>query len=441
MADKAITGDRNKQAQELAADILVLSRNQLLVELRYLDRALANLRFSPNEQVTFMTDGRNILYSPWFVISMYQNEQNAVPRNILHSLLHCVFRHSFISPETDKNAWNLACDIAVENTINEINQPVTDCRRKTAQAGMTELIKADLPAMTAERIYRWLKDHKITDAELTESRVPFVGDDHSIWYGTGYSSNAAEMEIDLEELWKEISKRMETELEVIMGEENALTQNLKDINRARHDYTEFLKHFGVHGEIMKLSDEEFDQNYYTYGLELYGNIPLIEPLEYREQNKIRDFVIAIDTSGSVRGEIVQKFIQHTHDILARQENFAAKVNMYIIQCDDRIRDVACIEDKEGFDGYLNNMEIKGLGETDFRPVFAYVDELIKQKKLPDLRGLIYFTDGKGTFPAEKPGYDTAFIIHDDGFSDVWTPEWAMKLYIAEDSIIDDRFGR
>ena len=192
---------------------------------------------------------------------------------------------------------------------------------------------------------------------------------------------------------------------------------------------------------MKLSDEEFDQNYYTYGLELYGNIPLIEPLEYREQNKIRDFVIAIDTSGSVRGEIVQKFIQHTHDILARQENFAAKVNMYIIQCDDRIRDVACIEDKEGFDDYLKNMEIKGLGETDFRPVFAYVDELIKQKKLPDLRGLIYFTDGKGTFPAEKPEYDTAFIIHDDGFSDVWTPEWAMKLYIAEDSIIDDRFGR
>ena len=87
------------------------------------------------------------------------------------------------------------------------------------------------------------------------------------------------------------------------------------------------------------------------------------------------------------------------------------------------------------------MEIKGLGETDFRPVFAYVDELVAQKKLTDLRGLIYFTDGRGTFPNNKPEYDTAFIIHDDGLSDVWIPEWAMKLFLAEEDILNERFGK
>ncbi|MBQ0146647.1 MAG: metallopeptidase [Lachnospiraceae bacterium] len=441
MAEGNKTGNQLEQAQEIATDILVLSRNQLLVNLRFLDRAIAGIRFVSDLEVTFAADGRNIYYSPWFVLNLYQTEQTVVCRNMLHSILHCVFRHPFVGKEIEKNAWNLACDIAVEAVINELNLPVLSCRRAGAQKALTEVIKEDIPVMTAERIYHWLLEKKPEDREMIESRVPFTGDDHSAWYGSGASGRAVDMDVDLEKLWEDISRRMETELEVVLGEENALTQSLRDINRTRHDYTEFLKHFGVHGEIMKLSDEEFDNNYYTYGLELYGNIPLIEPLEYRDQNKIRDFVIAIDTSGSVEGEVVQKFVQHTHDILAKQENFYTKVNMYIIQCDDRIRDAVCITDKDDFDNYIRDMEIKGLGETDFRPVFEYVDELIAERKLTDLRGLLYFTDGKGIFPGEKPDYDVAFIIHDDGLSDVWTPDWAMKLYLAEDDILDDRFGR
>ena len=34
-----------------------------------------------------------------------------------------------------------------------------------------------------------------------------------------------------------------------------------------------------------------------YGMELYGNMPLVEPLEYKETDRVREFVIAIDTSG------------------------------------------------------------------------------------------------------------------------------------------------
>lgn len=433
-------GNRELAARELAEEILCLSRNQLLVNLRYLDRAIASLKFAMNSQATFCTDGIKLYYSPWFVINLYQTEPACVARNYLHALFHCILRHNFVGKDIIRPAWDLACDVTVENAINELQRPMLSCRRATVQTSLIETIRADLPVLTAERVYRWLLDHGISDSELNEARIPYVGDDHAIWYQIGFPENASEMEVDLSKLWEEISRRMETELEVVMGEKDALTQNLRDLNRARYDYTEFLKHFGVHGEVMRLSDEEFDNNYYTYGMELYGNIPLIEPLEYQDQNKIRDFVIAIDTSGSVQGDVVQKFVQHTHDILARQENFYTKVNLYILQCDDRIQDVAYITDQDEFDTYLKQMEIKGLGETDFRPVFAYVEELLSQGKLPDLRGVLYFTDGKGIFPDAAPGYDTAFIIHDDGFSDVWTPEWAMKLYLSRDDILDDRFG-
>ena len=91
-------------------------------------------------------------------------------------------------------------------------------------------------------------------------------------------------------------------------------QNLREVNRERYDYTSFLKKFAVMGEVMKINDDEFDYIYYTYGLKLYENMPLIEPLEYKDVKRIREFVIAIDTSGSGRGRdgaaLPQQDLQH-----------------------------------------------------------------------------------------------------------------------------------
>jgi uncharacterized protein with von Willebrand factor type A (vWA) domain len=263
----------------------------------------------------------------------------------------------------------------------------------------------------------------------------FAGDQHDLWYGAPAGDQVITGEIDLEELWKDISKRMQTELELFANDEGALTQNLRHINRVRYNYTEFLRRFGIRSETMRLSEEDFDNNYYTYGLDLYGDIPLIEPLEYRDHRKIRDFVIAIDTSGSVKGEVVQKFVQHTHDILSAQDSFDTETNLYIIQCDDKIRDVTLIRSADDFKRYFKNTEIKGLGQTDFRPVFDYVGKLLEERKLTDLRGLLYFTDGKGKFPEKYPGYDVAFIIHNDSLMDAWVPDWAMKVELQADEIM------
>ena len=263
----------------------------------------------------------------------------------------------------------------------------------------------------------------------------FAGDQHDLWYGGGSPDQTVTSEIDLRELWDDISRRMQTELELFRNDSSALTQNLKDINRVRYNYTEFLKRFGIHSETIRLSEEEFDNNYYTYGLDLYGDIPLIEPLEYRDKKNIRDFVIAIDTSGSVKGEIVQKFVQHTHDVLAAQNSFDTSINLYIIQCDDEIRDVEVIKSADDFERYFIDKEIKGLGRTDFRPVFEYVGKLLEERRLTDLRGVLYFTDGMGKFPEKAPGYDVAFIIHNDSMRDVWVPDWAMKIEMQGEEIM------
>ena len=80
------------------------------------------------------------------------------------------------------------------------------------------------------------------------------------------------------------------------------------------------------------------------------------------------------------------------------------------------------------------MKIRGLGGTDFRPVFSYVENLRKNKEFNNLKGLIYFTDGYGTFPAQKPAYETAFVFLDDEQNNYDVPPWAIKLILQKNEV-------
>ena len=431
--------ESSPEVRELAKDILLLARNSLVVNFRFLDRAISRLPLIPDDNVSLTTDGESIYYGPWFVLRRYKAGQSVPTRDLFHSIMHCVFRHNFIGSEIDRRRWDLACDIAVENALSEFDSSALHALREAQQGGTIALIRGEAEAMTAECIYKWLGDKNFSEEELMLEREKFMADGHGLWYGADDPDAAIDKNINLKKVWEDISRRMQTELETIKRDESsALVQNLRSLNRARYSYTEFLRRFGVHGEVMQLSSEEFDNNYYTYGLELYGNVPLVEPLEYSEQKRIREFVIAIDTSGSVRGEVVQAFIQHTHDILSMQESFFTKVNMHILQCDDEIREDAHITCKEDFDEYIRTLKILGLGKTDFRPVFRYVDELIRKRELTNLQGLLYFTDGEGVFPEEKPDYDTAFVLKSSGYREPELPSWAMHITLSEDEILDKR---
>ena len=215
-----------------------------------------------------------------------------------------------------------------------------------------------------------------------------------------------------------------------------MMQNLRSVNREKYDYTAFLKKFAVLGEAMKVNEDEFDYIYYTYGLQHYDNMPLIEPLEYKEVKRIREFVIAIDTSGSVIGEEVQMFLQKTFNILMQEDSYFSRVNIHIIQCDAQIQEDVVIKSREEFEAYLKSMKILGFGGTDFRPVFRYVDQLIEEKKFRNLKGLIYFTDGYGVFPEVKPSYTTAFVFVKEGYEIPEVPPWAIKLVLQHEEILE-----
>ena len=462
-----------RRADGLAREVLDLARSTLLVHLRFLDLALS--RFTPvSYPGTLATDGQKLFYDVYYLLNAYRQEQNRPVRDYLHMVLHCVFHHLFTGPGIDRRCWDLACDIAVEAAIRDLDLPCAACRRDRTQEETLAALVEQVRPLTAEKLYRHLLDQNLRPDQIAQLRQPFLADDHRAWYlpvkggssaggegqepppeggipardkqGRGGSSarrkqdppSGTEERKELEKAWKEISRRIQVDLETASRrhglDAGSLVQSLRPVTREHYDYADFLRRYMSLGEVVQVNNDEFDYIFYTYGLSLYGNMPLVEPLEYKEVRRIREFVVAIDTSGSVSGGLVQRFVTKTYNILRQQENFFTKINLHIIQCDAQIQEDAHITCQRDFEDYLAHMELHGFGGTDFRPVFQYVDQLIRDGAFTNLRGMIYFTDGAGIFPERKPDYDAAFVFVGDEGLDPDVPVWAIKLVLQSEEI-------
>lgn len=536
----------SKTISGLALDIIRLGQSSVLVSLRFLDAAYFRLVLAESTDESLSTDGVLLSYDPNYILTLFMQERNRVARDILHTVLHCIFHHLFIGRPVRPLYWDLACDIAVEAQIEELELPAIESVRSFEQQIILDSLRDELSFLSAEKLYRHFLNSDMTEQELKNMRSTFAADDHRGWYqGEGSADqndastdeqddekqdkatsqvetdaaqddeddtslqtesegrqdnneedqqqnpnkatpdlhnekdcqnkdgadsdadNSSAVDSDAEDkamktsqdvahlepdthsgsygnddsekrVWSEISERIEIDLEMFSsGQGDApagLLKDLKRLNREEYDYETFLRKFTVLGETLKVNDEEFDYIFYTYGLDLYENMPLIEPLEYQDSYRIRDFVIAIDTSGSTEGHLVESFINKTYNMLKQSENFFTRINIHIIQCDCAIKDVAKISNDVDFANYINDLQLHGMGGTDFRPVFAYVEDQLAQGEFINLGGLIYFTDGFGTYPEKDPLFKTAFVFIDNDNCEAKVPVWAMKLFLESEDL-------
>lgn len=239
---------------------------------------------------------------------------------------------------------------------------------------------------------------------------------------------------DLEGEWEETAKRMEADIAVsgkeASQERGSLDRILQISNRRRTDYREFLRRFAILREVTTIDPDSFDYGFYNYGLEVYGNMPLIEENEYREMNRIRTLVIAIDTSASCQDVLVQRFLNETAAVLRNIGEFFYRSEVHIIECDEHVQADIVVHDPQELEKYADAFHVKGGFGTDFRPVFTYVEEKRKAGELQNLEGLMYFTDGMGIYPEKPTDYDTAFVFfNDEELDDTKVPDWAVRLYL------------
>lgn len=422
---------RELEKINICMEILRNARNELYLSMRFFDVILSQLEFMPKTEIQGVgTDGFYFYFYPDYLIDVYKKNPIQVNRIFLHTVLHCLFQHLQPKEEgVEESNWNLACDIVVESMLDDFRK---SCIRKYVnpyRKMVYQKLKDSLEVLTPKGVYRRLLQMRLDETELQKMQMEFWVDDHSLW-NIEVPKNK---QMEREKQWKELSEKLQTEMETFSKEASEDTKSFMEQvqveNRQRYDYRKFLKKFAILKEEMQVDTDSFDYIFYHYGLNMYGNMPLIEPQETKEVLKVEDFVIAVDTSMSCKEELIKKFLEETYSILSESESFFRKINIHIIQCDDKVQSDVVVTNKEELQDYMDHFEIKGFGGTDFRPVFGYVNQLLKNKAFHHLKGLIYFTDGYGVFPAKRPLYETAFVFMKEDYRDIDVPVWAMKLII------------
>lgn len=495
MVDKKL-----KTLNSIGFKLLSYAKNELCVNARYLAGASGYTEEMPQSELdTFIpvnsisSNGSILLFNPEGLLSLFESDPEFLIRTYTHTLFHCIYRHYSKSYRIENQlAWDVSADIAVEYLIDEMG---FDCTKKDGaekRQAIYDALNAKISFIVAERVYDELKDRP--HLELSSLKKHFSLDDHVLWGqaspstmrygdqtkeepdekdGDGAMSPTNEKgETDVKEQhlslgdfdykqgigtfaikgsdregmknssedWRRIAERIKLDIESFSSSYGVNTGHLvKTIDvelRTRYDYRNFLKRFMTLKEILREDPTEFDYIYYNLGLTMYGNLPFWDNLEYAVDYSLEEFVIAIDTSGSVYKDLVVRFLEECYSVVEQAQTKRRRIVLHIIQCDSKIKEDEVITGYDDFIRYMKRFTVKGGGGTDFRPVFDRVTELIDSGKLENLKGLIYFTDGKGRYPDKPPDYDVAFIFYGKKSkrNDYNCPSWAIKLVVDEEDI-------
>ena len=412
--------------------------------LPFLRASIEQLKRVPDDTVWHLaTDGLRVFYDPDGMID---------GPGVNHMLMHCLFRHPVPPEGIIKPLWNLACDISAEYLRGDFFSSAADnqIRREIAEA-----LPEGVDPRASGAVYRCLMD--LFEDELEPLYARFRRDDHRYWYapplhamdeGFAFPKNAGES-IDtektgvgtdataytqwvaeaLDQLWPSPEglpggtvKTGRFGLSPGSREEKMLLREA-----AKYDFSRYLRRFSTTREELRLDLDSFDYIPYYYGFQRYGNLPMIEPLEYSEHFRVEALVIAIDTSGSCTRSMVQRFLAEIEGMLLHHDSFFSRMEVHIIQCDAIVQSHVVIHSVEEWQRYAKDIAIKGRGGTNFQPVFDLVEKLRKGGRLKRLKGLLYFTDGDGVYPRKPTPYETAFVFTSHRALGYSLPKWIVPL--------------
>lgn len=397
--------------EKLIVPVLSACRTELRRIFPGWDLAFAWLSPEISEDIRFGTDGTRLYGSPE-IVPMYAEFPERVRRGYLHTMLHCLFLHIAPPVGADRERWDLACDILVEREISRLKQSRLQTEDPRRDAILKQLSGKD---WTVSEMLK-LIDH--LPHSLNELKALFAFDDHQLWWD-GVSP-------DVTRKWRSLQTGSGSDGRGNRGQiSTGLWEDFTLLKPDPRDYRPLLRKYMVPGEVLETDDESFDYIYYDFGMRQYGNLPLLEPLEYREVNRLDELVIAIDTSSSCDEATVSRFLQETFSILTSQENFFRRMNVVFMQCDCCLQDCVVIRSREEWLHYAWNVKIHGRTGTDFRPVFREIETLRHNGTLKKPKALLYFTDGDGAWPTEPPDYETVFILAGKHIHPELLPRWAI----------------
>lgn len=405
-----------------------IARGRLYLRLPMLALPLGLLRPGQAKIDRLGTDGARLLLSPAWLERGCREDPDGVSALLLHTVLHCMLGHPWGRGQRDPARWSLACDLAAAF----LGAKLLETPLPEALLGPRYACPPGA-AYRAEALYDWLSGPEAPDPDTLAAACR--GDDHSPWDRAEQCEVRSRLSGEgdgLSALWQQqeqlLRGAMQEKPPSIGSGTAGAKLTLQELQEEDHPFAAVLRRFAEVRENRRVDDADFSYAWYFHGLETCG-LPLIEPLEYCEERKLRELVIVLDTSASCSRGLCARFLGLVCHLLRREDLFFTRFNLHILQCDCAVHQDTKLTTLEEFTDYIDHLELYGGGGTDFRPAFRHIDRLVAKGELTHLRGILYFTDGYGIFPETPPAYAAVFVMLRYRCDDIDLPRWAEKLLL------------
>jgi len=332
--------------------------------------------YESTEGPTAWTDGRSVWFNPEFAEQLTPAEFTFV---YAHELLHKAFLHVPRMKERKRLLWNMATDYVINDLLNEQsrasigNQPFM-----STPEGL--LLDEKYKGMTAEQVY----DLLYKEAEEALQKFAVVAND--LQPGPGGDLSEAEM-AEIRQQVASAAQAAKMQGKLPAGIARLVDQLLYPTRDWRNELLAFVQQFpadyGYAPPDRRFTDGEFF-------------IPAL-------QGEKIDVWVAIDTSGSIDRDTLNRFVGEVQGILSGFDFVQAK----LITCDAAVHEVVDFDSGEGIAALMDRVKFKGGGGTAFHPVWAIDGDRPS--------ACIYFTDGYGDF-GEEPPFPVLWAVIEGGLN-------------------------
>ena len=419
--------------REISAHLLKLRRSNPFLATISL---YAQYEFSKRVE-RFEADGIRIYINPDYLNRLQEKQKTGT---LLHVTLHAALLHGQRVGFRNQVVWNIAADIVVNNIITESGDfqipPGTAAEKKYANLSVEQVYEALMhlhnkseaignavlaePAITSPD-YSSDRDEdghgssginagercqtsngrrpSVSQIQAVLERVYPCYRDLSASSNPKTTSNLSDTDsLKCRQYWQGAFRKADTVARMSGRQQGdvpaGLLREIDKILNAELDWRWILWNFVVRTP----SDfGGFDRRFVHQGLYL-------DSLESERLN----VVVAIDTSGSIDQDELSKFIGELEAISCAYHFI--NVILYYVDAD-------IYGPHELVDG-VRSAAPKGGGGTDFSVFFDRVDGLCDARELDVI---VYFSDGHGKFPEQKPTIDTLWVVTAGGLESEYFP--------------------
>lgn len=340
---------------------------------------------------TMATDGIHLLYNPEFTLGLSEHERIGV---LAHESYHCAYGHHVRMGDRDHDGWNRACDYVINS----------DLTKQGFKLPSFALLDPKYDGMSAEDIYAQLpREKKPKDGQGQPqdgkgsgkgqpsqgqsgkgqkpdssqgpaegsglpSDAPDPGKMGGVFApGQGWDKNKIEAEAAK---WEAITRMAVS----VAKAQNAgtipgfLDRLVKDLERPRVPWEQILRRFIDESLVKTYSWMRPNKRFLHTGLVLPGYV----------SDSVSHIVSVMDTSGSITDKLVEQYAAEKRALL--DEGLADKLT--VIYADTKVQNVQTFER-----GDVVQLDPKGGGGTNFRPVMDYI-----QEHCSDATVILFFTD-------------------------------------------------